>query len=59
MGIEFQVIESKLLMRNVEARSAKKGDPPYSGKSHYVDENKCCKNVRFEACHYVDENKAT
>ncbi len=36
----------------------KRGDSPYSGKSHYVDENKWCKNVRFEVCHYVYENKA-
>jgi len=57
--MKFQVIESKLLMQSVEAESARKGDPPYSGKSHYVDENKWCKNVRFEACHYVDENTGT
>jgi phage gp16-like protein len=39
-----------------QARSRKKGDPPYAGKSHYVDENKPRKNVTFRLCHYVYEN---
>jgi hypothetical protein len=32
-----------------------KGDPHYSGKSHYVIENTYSKNVSFGLCHYVYE----
>jgi hypothetical protein len=55
----MEVIESKLLISNVGAGDREAGDPLYAGKSHYVDENKWCKNVRFRVCHYVDENTDT
>jgi hypothetical protein len=55
----MEIIESKLLRLNVGPTARKTGRPHYAGKSHYVDENKWCKNVRFGACHYVDENTDT
>jgi len=55
----MEVIEKKPFSSNGGACHWEKGDPLYAGKSHYVYENKWCKNVRFEACHYVDENTGT
>ena len=57
--MKMEVIESKPLITNEGESQGKRGDPLYAGKSHYVDENKWCKNVRFGACHYVDENTGT
>jgi len=59
MDMEMEVVETKLFKSSVGVRREEKGTPLYAGKSHYVDENKWCKNVRFRVCHYVDENKAT
>ncbi len=56
---EMEAIESKSLTSNAGESWGKRGDPPYAGKSHYVDENKWCKNVSFGPCHYVDENTGT
>jgi hypothetical protein len=55
----MEVIDSKLFIRTAARMGKKRGTPLYSGKSHYVDENKWCKNVRFGPCHYVDENTDT
>jgi hypothetical protein len=57
--MKMEVIESEGFRESVAPVSKKPGPPHYSGKSHYVDENKWCKNVRFGACHYVDENTST
>jgi hypothetical protein len=57
--MKMEIIESKLFRLNVDPTGRKTGRPPYAGKSHYVDENKWCKNVRFGPCHYVDENTST
>jgi hypothetical protein len=59
MGVTVEVIEPKPFRSNDRARRGKRGIPLYSGKSHYVDENKWCKYVRFGVCHYVDENTDT
>jgi hypothetical protein len=59
MGRNAELIESKPFRSNDGAGQREKGDPLYAGKSHYVDENKWCKNVRFGLCHYVDENTST
>ncbi len=58
-GTEMKAIESKAFTSNEGESRGERGDPLYSGKSHYVDENKWCKNIRFGACHYVDENTST
>jgi hypothetical protein len=36
---------------------AKNAGGKYAGNLHYVDENKCRKNVRKQAFHYVIEKK--
>jgi len=58
-GTEMKAIESKAFTSNEGESRGEPGDPPYAGKSHYVVENKWCKNVRFGLCHYVDENTST
>jgi hypothetical protein len=50
-------LKLKQLMFKAWSCSGKRGDPLYAGKSHYVIENKCRKNVSFWVCHYVDDNK--
>jgi hypothetical protein len=59
MPIKTEALESKPLITNEGESQRKRGTPLYAGKSHYVDENKWCKNVRFRPCHYVDENTST
>ncbi len=59
MGRNTELIESKPFRRTTTQVARKKGTPLYAGKSHYVDENKWCKNVGFGHCHYVDENTST
>jgi len=54
--MKAEVIEKQPFSTMAVAGQREKGAPLYAGKSHYVDENKWCKNVRFGACHYVDEN---
>ena len=58
-AIKMEALESKPLITNEGESQRKRGTPLYAGKSHYVDENKWCKNVRFRVCHYVDENTDT
>jgi hypothetical protein len=57
--MKMEVVESKLLRPKLALGQGETGNPLYAGKSHYVDENKWCKNVRFGLCHYVDENTST
>jgi hypothetical protein len=59
MGVKVEVIEPKRFRSIGSAVGEKQGTPLYAGKSHYVDENKWCKNVRFGSCRYVDENTDT
>jgi hypothetical protein len=59
MARKMEAIESKAFTSNEGESQRKRGTPLYAGKSHYVDENKWCKNVRFGPCHYVDENTST
>jgi hypothetical protein len=59
IGTKMEVIESKRFIKNIGRGEREAGDPPYAGKSHYVDENKWCKNVSFGPCHYVNENTST
>jgi hypothetical protein len=59
MRMKMEALESKPLITNEGESQRETGTPLYAGKSHYVDENKWCKNVRFGACHYVDENTGT
>jgi hypothetical protein len=58
-GMKIEVTDYKMFRFKLAESQQEKGDPPYSGKSHYVDDNTWCKNVRFGACHYVDENTGT
>ena len=48
-------IENKRVIKSRQERQKENAGGKYEGKSHYVFENTCRKNVRFEPCQDVVE----